>query len=206
MWNNLEKPWQLAIELAWESFRNDSLPIAAVIVGVDGNAVSIGRNQILEERFKNRNMAHGEMDALMNLDYDAHPEIRKYTMYTTLEPCPMCMGSIVMSDVRKLRIATRDPWAGAVEMCRLPYIAEKNIDITFESGMMPKILTVIYLYRLWEGYGTNAGNFLKRLSEHFPAETAFARKLLAENILRDFAENGTNIEKIYNHIGGKLEL
>ena len=206
MWGHLEKTWQLTLELAWESFKNGSLPIAAIIVDVEGNVVSAGRNQILEERFKNRKMAHAEMDALMNLDYDAHPEIRKYTMYTTLEPCPMCMGSIVMSDVRKLRIATRDPWAGAVNMCQLPYIADKNMDIAFESGVMPKILTVLYLYRLWEGYGTSADKFLERLSEHFPEETAFAQMLLAENILRNFAEKGANIEKIYNHIGGKLKL
>jgi tRNA(adenine34) deaminase len=206
VWSNLEKPWQLAMKLAWESFKSGSLPIAAVIADADGKIVCTGRNTVLEKCFKNRNMAHAEMGALMDLDYDAHPEIRKYTIYTTLEPCPMCMGAIVMSDVRKLRVAVRDPWAGAVDICQLPYIASKNMDIVFEAGKMPTILTVLYLYRLWEGYGTNADNFLKRLDEHFPAETTFARDLLAKNILRNFAEEGASIEKIYNYIEGTWKL
>jgi len=206
IWNDLEKPWKLAMELAWESFKSGSLPIAAVIVDLDENVVAIGRNRILEPHFKNRKMAHAEMTALMDLDHNKHPEIPKYTMYATLEPCPMCMGTIVMSDVRKLRIASRDPWAGAVGICEFPYIASKNMDIIFEDSDMSKIITVVYLYRLLEGYRTNAVNFMKSLAKHFPIEIEFAQKLLSENVLRDFADNGTNIEEAYNYLGGKLSL
>jgi len=202
MWTNLKKPWQLTTELAWQSFKSGSLPIAALIVDVDGNVVSTGRNRILENIFKNRSMAHAEMLALMDLDYDAHPEIRKYTMYTTLEPCPMCMGSIVMSDVRKLRVAARDPWAGAVDICQLPYIASKNMDIVFEKGTMSNVLTILYLYRLWEGYGTSSDKFLKCLQEGFPDETTLAQRLLAGNTLRNLADNGASVEEVFDYIGG----
>ena len=205
MWNDVDKFWRTTTELAWESFKKGSLPIAAIIVDTNGQVVSEGRNKILEKHNINRKMLHAEMNALMDLDYDAHPEIRKYTMYTTLEPCPMCMGSIVMSDIRKLRIAAKDPWAGAVEICKLPYIADKNMDISFEIGPMSNILTVIYLYRLWEGYGTNAKNFLKSKSDYFPNETVLAQELLSQNILRKFAEEDANIDEIYNHIERKLK-
>jgi len=206
-WNDLEKPWQIALELAWESFKSGSLPIAALIVDMGGNVVSTGRNRILEGQLKNRNMAHAEMDALMNFDYDAHPEVRSYCMYTTLEPCPMCMGTIVMSDVRRVRIATRDPWAGAVDMCQLPYVASKNMDVAFEEGIMPRILTVLYLYKLWEGYANRvrSKDFLVVLEEHFPVETALARDLLDKNVLRKFADDGVKIEDVYNHIQNHIE-
>ena len=104
-WENIETPWQLTLELAWESFKNGSLPIAALIVNLEGDVITTGRNQMFEQTIKNRKMAHAEMNALMSLPYEEHPEIRKYTMYTTTEPCPMCMGSIVMSDLRKVKIA-----------------------------------------------------------------------------------------------------
>jgi len=204
MWDNVNEFWKLAIELAWESFKNESLPIAAIIVNTEGQVVSSGRNQILEKHLINRKMSHAEMNALMNLDYDAHPEIRKYTMYTTLEPCPMCMGTIVMSDIRKLRIAGKDPWAGAVDICELPYIADKNMDIGFESGLVSNVLTVLYLYRLWEGYGTNAVNFLKITSEYYVQETVLAKELLSQSMLRKFIEQDMSIEEVYNHIAGKL--
>ena len=204
MWDDLEKPWQIALKLAWQSFKSGSLPIAAVIVDGEGNIVATGRNRITENHFKNRNMAHAEMDALMNLESDYHSDMRNYIMYTTLEPCPMCMGTIVMGDIRILRIATRDPWAGAVDICKLPYIADKNLCITFVDDTISTIYRVLYLYRLWEGYGTSGDRFLVRLKEHFPAETAFAQELLAEKILRKHADDGANIEEIYSYIELKL--
>jgi len=148
LWEDIETPWQLTLELAWESFKNNSLPIAAIIVNTEGDVVTTERNQMFEQTIKNRKMAHAEMNALMNLPYDEHPEIRKYTMYTTTEPCPMCMGSIVMSDLRKVQIAMADPWAGAADMCqRLPYIASKNIRISFVGGVVEKLLVILAAYK-----------------------------------------------------------
>ena len=44
----------------------------------------------------------------------------------------MCMGMIVMADIRHVQIAAVDPWAGAVDICRTNrYIAEKHIEVRF---------------------------------------------------------------------------
>ena len=203
MWQNLEMPWKSAAELAWESYKSGSLPIAAVIVDLEGNVAAAGRNSILEENGINRKIAHAEMKALMALDYNTHPRIREYTMYATLEPCPMCMGAIVMCDMRKLRIAARDPWAGAVGICDYPYIASKNMDICFEDGNVSEILTVLYLCRLLEGYRKH-DEFLTVLKDDAPKEFALSEQFCAQGTLRGFAHKGAGMEEVYNYIGSKM--
>ena len=37
-------------------------------------------------------------------------------VYTTTEPCPLCMGALYMSGVRGLRFTSRDPWAGSANL------------------------------------------------------------------------------------------
>lgn len=199
-WENIELPWRLTLELAWDSFKNNSLPIAALIVDTEGKVISIGRNQIFEKTFKNRKIAHAEMLALMDLHYDDHPEIRKYTMYATTEPCPMCMGSIVMSDLRKLRIAMADPWAGAVNMCQLPYIASKKMDISFVGGAVEKLITVMAAYKELELSKETLNPVAERLKQHKPHEFSIGEGLFSKGILRNYAENDSNFQKAFDII------
>lgn len=199
-WESIEAPWRHTLELAWESFKKNSLPIAAVIINTEGRIITSGRNQMFEKTIKNRKMAHAEMGALMNLSYDEHPEIRKYTMYTTTEPCPMCMGSIVMSDLRKLRIAMADPWAGAVSMCELPYIASKKIDISFVGGVVEKLVIVMSAYRELEMSKGNLNPVAERFKQHYPIEFSLGEDLFSKGILRDYAEKDFIFLKAYDSI------
>lgn len=50
MWQDLERPWQVAFEMAWESYKNGTIPIGAVITDVEGNIVSKGRNRIRDRK------------------------------------------------------------------------------------------------------------------------------------------------------------
>jgi len=146
-------------------------------------------------------MAHAEINALMNLPYDEHSEIRKYTMYTTTEPCPMCMGSIVMSDLRKVRIAMADPWAGAVKMCEnLPYVASKGIDISFVGGVVEKLVAVLAAYRELELSKGKLNPVAERLKQHQSQMFALGESLFSENILRECAGNGFNFEAVVDII------
>ena len=59
---------------------------------------------------------HAEMTAMINLKAKEHPNVKLYTLYTTMEPCPMCFGTMVMMGIRNLRYAARDGFAGATEL------------------------------------------------------------------------------------------
>ncbi|MBO8161965.1 MAG: nucleoside deaminase [Thermosipho sp. (in: Bacteria)] len=135
MWKDLNKYWQEAFKLAWESYKKDTIPIGAVIVDSKGNIISRGRNRIFDKSSSNplagTYMAHAEMTAMMQLKNDDHPNIKSYRLYTTMEPCPMCFGTMVMMGIRTLCYAARDGFAGAIEMNeKIDYIRKKEIKIS----------------------------------------------------------------------------
>ena len=134
MWSDLNDIWKEAFNLAWDSFKKNTIPIGAVIVDSEDRIVSRGRNRIYDVESKNplagTYMAHAEMTAMINLKEKEHPDIKKYTLYTTMEPCPMCFGTMVMMGIRNLRYAARDGFAGATELnTNMKYIHSKKINI-----------------------------------------------------------------------------
>jgi tRNA(Arg) A34 adenosine deaminase TadA len=102
VWEDIEKPWQIAFEQGWVSLLKGSIPIGSVIADENMNIISIGRNRLYELGVKNPKIAHAETEAIQNLDISEFPDVKAYTLYACMEPCPMCMGTIVMSNLRKL--------------------------------------------------------------------------------------------------------
>lgn len=121
LWDTLAQPWQACIEEAWLAYQAGTLPIGAVITDAAGQIVARGRNRILDPTPQPRSLwstqiAHAEINAIAVLDQREH-RLSDYTLYTTTEPCPMCMGAIRMSHLGTLHYASRDPLAGSTSMC-----------------------------------------------------------------------------------------
>ncbi|MBN4051162.1 MAG: hypothetical protein COA82_10930 [Alkaliphilus sp.] len=134
MWNDLNVPWQEAFALAWESYKKKTIPIGAVIVDENQKIIARGRNRIFDLESSNwlagTNMAHAEMTAMVQLKEGEHPNIRDYTLYTTMEPCPMCVGTILMMHICKLEYAAKDGFAGAIALKdKLEYTKKKTLQI-----------------------------------------------------------------------------
>src|SRR5829696_7088208 len=100
VWETLSEPWRACVELAWESYRSGSLPIGAVVVDARGRVLSCGRNRIHERSGPpgtvfGRKLAHAELNALLSLEGDE--DTRADILYTTTEPCPLCVGAARMA-------------------------------------------------------------------------------------------------------------
>ena len=107
---------------AWRSTRPGSpssagsLGIGAVVTDPSGEVVSAGRNRIAEStgpagRLYGTRLAHAEMDVLAGLGSDVP---RDLVLWTTLEPCLLCAGGIVLCNIRVVNYAATDPlWDGA---------------------------------------------------------------------------------------------
>jgi len=80
------------------------LPIGAVLV-VGGEIVSRGRNRNQAARSQLR---HAEMQALLDGGPALWERFREAILFTTVEPCPMCLGAVVMADVPHIVFAARD--------------------------------------------------------------------------------------------------
>ncbi len=115
----LELAWRASFELAWEAFQAGSIPVGAVVVGEGGEVVAQGRNRIFERdaphgQLADSFLAHAELNALAGLD-----PARRYgdhVLYTTLEPCALCVGAAIMVMVGRVRYASNDVYAGGSEL------------------------------------------------------------------------------------------
>jgi tRNA(adenine34) deaminase len=136
MWEALSPPWQAALEMAWEAYCSGTIPIGAVIADAEGNIVARGRNRIMDTSAPDNQvcaneLAHAELNALLalKLGYD-ECKAKNVALYTTMEPCPLCMGAVYMSDVKTLHYAARDPWAGSTNLLgTTPYLSRKNFKV-----------------------------------------------------------------------------
>ena len=121
-WAGLGVAWREAFELAWESFIGQSVPVGAVIVDAAGSIVARGRARSMEKvaapgQLAGATVAHAEINALGQLPVGPHPA---HTVYTTLEPCVMCAGAMVIASMASVRYAGADAlWSG---LERLPEI------------------------------------------------------------------------------------
>jgi tRNA(Arg) A34 adenosine deaminase TadA/predicted kinase len=122
-WQELTLPWQVCLEEAWAAYRAGSLPIGAAVVDRDGSIVGRGRNRVFENLAEQphapylfgHRLAHAEVNALVSIDHAA-VRARECALYTTLEPCALCVGAIRMLALRDVRYAARDPAAGSVTL------------------------------------------------------------------------------------------
>ncbi|NOT03841.1 MAG: nucleoside deaminase [Anaerolineales bacterium] len=150
MWENLSLQWQAALEMAWEAYCAGTIPIGAVVADANGNIVSRGRNRIMDisapdGQVYNDMLAHAEINALLALNLDQENR-HDSALYTTMEPCPLCMGAFYMSSVRTLHFAARDPWAGSTNLLgTTPYLSRKSIKV-FEpfDAVLEDILVALF--------------------------------------------------------------
>lgn len=102
--------FQHAIRLAHEAEKNNNLPIGAVI-RLQGRIISEGMNAIWYPRFNpNR---HAEIEALRNVPDHLWEYSRDMTLYTTLEPCLMCTGAILLHKIGRIMYGSADDYGGA---------------------------------------------------------------------------------------------
>ena len=147
MWDNIEKGFQAAFEEAWESYKNKTIPIGVAILDKHDNIMATGRNQVNSEGtglIKFHQIAHAEINAILNLseinNEEVHNNIRTFTLYSTMEPCPLCFGAIVMGSIRNVKYAARDNYAGAAKLNEsIDYIKNKKISINGPYYELEKI-------------------------------------------------------------------
>lgn len=108
------------------------LPIGAVLV-VDGDVVSRGRNRYLE---RNTQLAHAELEALLEGGEAVWSRHDDCVLFSTVEPCAMCLGAAVMADVPHIVFAAHDRGAGVGRQLieTVPYV-QRHIR-TFQGGVL----------------------------------------------------------------------
>lgn len=100
-----------AIEEARKGLREGGIPIGSVLV-VDGKIVGRGHNRRVQ---KGSAILHAEMDALENAGRLPAREYKRAVLYTTLSPCIMCSGAVLLYKIPKVVIGENSTFMGAEE-------------------------------------------------------------------------------------------
>lgn len=80
------------------------LPIGSVVV-LDGKIISRGRARHREHKSQIR---HAELNALLAAGENLWVDYKRAILFTSVEPCPMCLGAVVMADIPHIIFAIHD--------------------------------------------------------------------------------------------------
>lgn len=208
-WESLSPPWQACLEEAWSACCAGTIPIGAVVTDAAGNILARGRNRIFDDcapqgQVCQTELAHAELNALLALGID-RGDRREWALYTTTEPCPLCLGAFYMSGIRTLHYASRDPWAGSVNLLgTTPYLSRKPIRVF--SPPQPALESfVAALFVAWEGRRharlSVAGETLQTTA---PQGVRLGQHLAESGELQGMITAGWPAGKVYDHLTGML--
>lgn len=116
----MDKFMQAAIAEAKQGLTEGGIPIGSVIVH-GGKIVGRGHNRRVQ---KGSVILHGEMDAFENCGRQSADFYRECTLYTTLSPCSMCSGAILLYEIPRVVIGENVTFQGEEE-----HLKSKGIDV-----------------------------------------------------------------------------
>lgn len=103
-----------AIAEAEQGLREGGIPIGSVIVH-EGRILGRGHNRRVQ---KGSVVLHGEMDALEKAGRQPASVYRECTLYTTLSPCAMCTGAILLYGIPAVIVGENETFQGEEELLR----------------------------------------------------------------------------------------
>src|SRR6202451_283031 len=108
----------LALGQARVSLESGGVPVGAVLAA-HGQLVAAGHNERVQ---RGDPVAHGEISCLRNAGRRA--SYKDTTLYTTLSPCPMCTGAIVLFQIPRVVVGEAETFVGDLD-----YLAVKGVDV-----------------------------------------------------------------------------
>ncbi len=104
----MDKFMQAAIKEAQKGLEEGGIPIGSVIVH-NGKIIGRGHNKRVQNGSA---ILHGEMDALENAERQPASVYKESVLYTTLSPCSMCSGAILLYGIPKVIIGENKTFMG----------------------------------------------------------------------------------------------
>ncbi len=112
---------QAAIEEAKLGLAEGGIPIGSVLV-IDGKIVGRGHNRRVQQGSA---VLHAEMDCLESAGRLTAADYRRSTLYSTLSPCDMCSGAVLLYDIPKVVIGENSTFCGPEA-----YVRSRGVQLT----------------------------------------------------------------------------
>ncbi len=111
---------KIALEEAKMGLAEGGIPIGSVLV-IDGRIVGRGHNRRVQEGSV---ILHAEMDCLENAGRLSTGNYRRAVLYSTLSPCEMCSGAILLYGIPKVVIGEHETFLGPED-----YLVSKGVEL-----------------------------------------------------------------------------
>lgn len=110
--------------------KKEGEPFGAVVVDKEGNIIANGNNKVLKT---NDPTAHAEIVAIRNACEKLQTyDLSEYILYTSCEPCPMCLSAIIWANIKKVYYGCTKKDAGDIgfrDDMIYDYLKGKNEDL-----------------------------------------------------------------------------
>ena len=116
----MDKFLKAAIDEAKAGMNSGGIPIGSVLV-IDDKIVGRGHNQRIQ---KGSSVLHAEMDCFENSGRLKASDYRRATLYSTLSPCDMCSGAILLYGIPKVVIGENQTFCGPEE-----YLQSRGVEL-----------------------------------------------------------------------------
>lgn len=215
IWSDLSEPWQVSLEEAWKAYCAGSVPIGACITDAAGCVIARGRNCIYESSadgyplYGNR-MAHAEMNALLALRTWGGDNPMSCTLYTTMEPCPMCMGAIRMFHIGRVCYAARDGLAGSTRLVEAePYVRLAQVVGHIEivgpvRDDLELVILVIQAARLLQNERSRWADLVEKLDPLRAQGIRLGRELFVSGNLDGLRDKGACAQEVVDAVAHQL--
>lgn len=140
--NDHLKFMKLAVKEARKGLKEGGIPIGAVLVK-EGRVIGRGHNRRVQKRSA---ILHAEMDCLENAGRLKAADYQKCVIYSTLSPCPMCTGAILLYKIPTVVIGENRTFKGP-ESCSKRFVRLVNLDLPECREMMAAF--ILRKPRLW---------------------------------------------------------
>jgi cytosine deaminase len=109
-----------ASEEARKGMAEGGIPIGSVLV-IDGTIVGRGHNRRVQ---RGSVVLHAEMDCLENAGRLKASDYRRATLYSTLSPCDMCSGTVLLYGIPRVVVGENETFRGPEE-----YVRSRGVDL-----------------------------------------------------------------------------
>ena len=127
---------QAAIAEAQKGYEEGGIPIGSVLV-YKNEIIGRGHNRRVQ---KGSVVLHGEMDALENAGRQKASVYRESVLYTTLSPCPMCSGTILLYGIPKVVVGENQTFIGEEDLLRASGVEVNVLDDHTCVALMAKFI------------------------------------------------------------------
>jgi cytosine deaminase len=127
-----------AIKEAWKGLREGGIPIGSVLVK-DGEIIGRGHNRRIQDESVIR---HAEMDCLENAGRLTARDYKKCVLYSTLSPCDMCSGAVLLYKIPVVVIGENKTFKGPEAYSKKRGVKLINLNLNDCKEMMAEFITV----------------------------------------------------------------